>query len=212
MWINIADLRGKTVWRAIRRPEGFTAPDGDTRVYADPSEDMIWTDKEDAPSVETDFGTYAVVTTGNVSYLAEEIEVEPDEIWQGFYSRNGREIPSVCETLCDPSAYPQIAKNTVRKSIVVRSKSMGISEYRVFIRSNREQEWRECRRTSRTGNMVDLEFGNLSYLTNDIVISVVPDRLKRWQWQQFRFESSGYCKPFGLLDLFYRYENGGNIK
>lgn len=206
------DLRGKTVWRAIRRPEGFTAPDGDTRVYADPSEDMIWTDKEDAPTVETDFGTYAVVTTGNVSYLAEKIEVEPDEIWQGFYSRNGREISSVCETLCDPSAYPQIAKNTVRKSIVVRSKSMGISEYRVFIRSNREQEWRECRRTSRTGNMVDLEFGNLSYLTNDIVISVVPERLKRWQWQQFRFESSGYCKPFGLLDLFYRYENGGNIK
>ena len=206
------DLRGKTVWRAIRRPEGFAAPDGDTRVYADPSEDMIWTDKEDAPSVETDFGTYAVITTGSVSYLAEKIEVEPDEIWQGFYSRNGREIQSVCETLCDPSAYPQIAKNTVRKSIVVRSKSMGISEYRVFIRSNREQEWRECRRTSRTGNMVDLEFGNLSYLTNDIVISVVPDRLKRWQWQQFRFESSGYCKPFGLLDLFYRYENGGNIK
>jgi hypothetical protein len=206
------DLRGKNVWRAIRRPEGFTAPDGDTRVYADPTEDMIWTDKESAPTVETDFGTYAVITTGSVSYLAEKIEVDPDEIWQGFYSRNGREIPSVCETLCDPSAYPQIAKNTVRKSIVVRSKSMGISEYRVFIRSNREQEWRECRRTSRTGNMVDLEFGNLSYLTNDIVISVVPDRLKRWQWQQFRFESSGYCKPFGLLDLFYRYENGGNIK
>ena len=206
------DLRGKTVWRAIRRPEGFAAPDGDTRVYADPTEDMIWTDKESAPTVETNFGTYAVITTGSVSYLAEKIEVEPDEIWQGFYSRNGREIPSVCETLCDPSAYPQIAKNTVRKSIVVRSKSMGISEYRVFIRSNREQEWRECRRTSRTGNMVDLEFGNLSYLTDDIVISVVPDRLKRWQWQQFRFESSGYCKPFGLLDLFYRYENGGNIK
>lgn len=206
------DRRGKTVWRAIRRPDGFTAADGDTRLYADPTEDMIWTDKEDAPTVETDFGTYAVITTGSVSYLAEKIEVEPDEIWQGFYSRNGREISSACETLCDPSAYPQIAKNTVRKSIVVRSKSMGISEYRAFIRSNREQEWRECRRTSRTGNMVDMEFGNLSYLTNDIVISVIPERLKRWQWQQFRFESNGYCKPFGLLDLFYRYENGGNIK
>lgn len=206
------DRRGKTVWRAIRRPEGFTPAEDDTRVYVDPAEDMIWTDEADAPTVETDDGTYSVITTGAVSYLAERLEVDPDEIWQGFYNRNGREIMAVCETLCDPSAYPQIAKNTVRKSIVVRSKSMGGSEYRVFVRSNREQEWRECRRTSRTGSTFDLEFRNLSYLTNDIVISVVPDRLKRWQWQQFRFESAGYCKPFGLLDLFYRYENGGNIK
>lgn len=157
-------------------------------------------------------GVSTVITTGAVSYLAERLEVEPDEIWQGFYNRNGREIMAVCETLCDSSAYPQIAKNTVRKSIVVRSKSMGSSEYSVFVRSNREQEWRECRRTSRMGSTLDLEFRNLSYLTSDIVISVVPDRLKRWQWQQFRFESAGYCKPFGLLDLFYRYENGGNIK
>lgn len=206
------DRRGKTVWRAIRRPEGFTPAEDDTRVYADPSKDMIWTDEDDAPTVETPDGTYAVITTGAVSYLAERLEVEPDEIWQGFYNRNGREIMAVCETLCDSSAYPQIAKNTVRKSIVVRSKSMGSSEYSVFVRSNREQEWRECRRTSRMGSTLDLEFRNLSYLTSDIVISVVPDRLKRWQWQQFRFESAGYCKPFGLLDLFYRYENGGNIK
>ncbi len=206
------DRRGKTVWRAIRRPEGFTPAEDDTRVYADPSKDMIWTDEDDAPTVETPDGTYTVITTGAVSYLAERLEVEPDEIWQGFYNRNGREIMAVCETLCDSSAYPQIAKNTVRKSIVVRSKSMGSSEYSVFVRSNREQEWRECRRTSRMGSTLDLEFRNLSYLTSDIVISVVPDRLKRWQWQQFRFESAGYCKPFGLLDLFYRYENGGNIK
>lgn len=206
------DRRGKTVWRAIRRPDGFTPAEDDTRVYADPSKDMIWTDEDDAPTVETPDGTYTVITTGAVSYLAERLEVEPDEIWQGFYNRNGREIMAVCETLCDSSAYPQIAKNTVRKSIVVRSKSMGSSEYSVFVRSNREQEWRECRRTSRMGSTLDLEFRNLSYLTSDIVISVVPDRLKRWQWQQFRFESAGYCKPFGLLDLFYRYENGGNIK
>lgn len=206
------DLRGKTVWRAIRRPDGFTPAEDDTRVYANPSKDMIWTDEDDAPTVETPDGTYTVITTGAVSYLAERLEVEPDEIWQGFYNRNGREIMAVCETLCDSSAYPQIAKNTVRKSIVVRSKSMGSSEYSVFVRSNREQEWRECRRTSRMGSTLDLEFRNLSYLTSDIVISVVPDRLKRWQWQQFRFESAGYCKPFGLLDLFYRYENGGNIK
>lgn len=206
------DRRGKTVWRAIRRPDGFTPAEDDTRVYADPAEDMLWTDQDDAPTIETDLGIYTVITTGGVSYLAERIDVEADEIWQGFYTRNGREIQSVCETLCDPSAYPQIAKNTVRKSTVIRTKSMGASEYNVFIRSNREQEWRECRRTSRTGNTVDLEFGNFSYLTNDIVISVVPDRLKRWQWQQFRFESGGFCKPFGLLDLFYRYENGGNIK
>lgn len=206
------DRRGKTVWRAIRRPDGFTPAEDDTRVYADPAEDMLWTDQDDAPTIETNLGVYTVITTGGVSYLAERIDVEADEIWQGFYTRNGREIQSVCETLCDPSAYPQIAKNTVRKSTVIRTKSMGASEYNVFIRSNREQEWRECRRTSRTGNTVDLEFGNFSYLTNDIVISVVPDRLKRWQWQQFRFESGGFCKPFGLLDLFYRYENGGNIK
>lgn len=200
------DMRGRTVYRAVRPPEYIA----DSETYAIPANDMIFTDSDNPVEIEGE--PYYSITTGGVKYLLERIDVEADEIWSGFYNRNGREIEAVCETLCDPSAYPQIAKNTVRKSTVVRTKAMGVSEYRAFVRSNREQEWKECRRTSRMGNMEDLEFGNMSYLTTDIVISVIPDRKKRWQWQQFRFESNGYCKPFGLLDMFYRYENGGNIK
>lgn len=200
------DMRGRTIYRAVRPPEYIA----DSKTYAIPANDMIFTDSDDVSEVDGE--PYYSITTGGVKYLLERIDVEADEIWSGFYSRNGREIEAVCETLCDPSAYPQIAKSTVRKSTVVRTKAMGVSEYRAFVRSSREQEWKECRRTSRMGNMEDMEFGNMSYLTTDIVISVIPDRKKRWQWQQFRFESNGYCKPFGLLDMFYRYENGGNIK
>lgn len=202
------DKRGKSVYRAVDVPESY---DGSTE-YRNPDKDMYFENVSESGMITVDEADYYPVTTGGVSYLTEKIEVNPDEIWHGYYSRNGRTIEAVCETLCDSSAYPHIAKNTVRKSTVIRTKAMGISEYQVFVRSNREQVWKQCRITSRTGNASDTEFPNMSYLTNDIIVSVIPDRMKRWQWQQFRFESNGYCKPFGLLDLFYRYENGGNVK
>lgn len=206
------DMRGKTVYRAIRLPDGFTAPSGDTRTFANPTKNMVWTDCVTDTAVETDFGTYKTVTSGGVTYLVEEITVGSDEIWSGFYNRNGREIVSVCETLYDASSYPQIAKNTIRKSTFVRSKIMGTSEFRVYLRSNRERVWKECRKNSRGFDMAETEFSNMSFTSDEIAVSVIPDRMKRWQWQQFRFESAGYNKPFGLLDLFYRYENGGNVK
>lgn len=202
------DKRGKSVYRAVDVPESY---DGSTK-YRNPDKDIYFENVSESGMITVDEADYYPVTTGGVSYLTEKIEVNPDEIWHGYYSRNGRTIEAVCETLCDSSAYPHIAKNTVRKSTVIRTKAMGISEYQVFVRSNREQVWKQCRVTSRTGNAIDTEFPNMSYLTNDIIVSVIPDRMKRWQWQQFRFESNGYCKPFGLLDLFYRYENGGNVK
>lgn len=202
------DKRGKSVYRAVDVPESY---DGAT-AYRNPDKDMYFENVSGSGMITVDEADYYPVTTGGVSYLTEKIEVNPDEIWHGYYSRNGRAIESVCETLCDSSAYPHIAKNTVRKSTVIRTKAMGTSEYHVFVRSNREQVWKQCRVTSRTGNASDTEFPNMSYLTNDIIVSVIPDRMKRWQWQQFRFESNGYCKPFGILDLFYRYENGGNVK
>lgn len=202
------DKRGKSVYRAVDVPESY---DGSTK-YRNPDKDMYFENVSESGVITVDEADYYPVTTGGVSYLTEKIEVNPDEIWHGYYNRNGRTIEAVCETLCDSSAYPHIAKNTVRKSTVIRTKAMGISEYQVFVRSNREQVWKQCRVTSRTGNASDTEFPNMSYLTNDIIVSVIPDRMKRWQWQQFRFESNGYCKPFGLLDLFYRYENGGNVK
>ena len=89
---------------------------------------------------------------------------------------------------------------------------MDLSSFLLAVRTDREPDWEEMEVTSRNQTDTDLEFTNVSYRDDDIKITVAKGRKKKWQWQQFRIASAGYEKPFGLLDIYYRYESGGRIK
>ncbi len=135
--------------------------------------------------------------------------VPPDQIHRSWYNRNGRRYLSGFATKKDNCGVPQYDKDTCRRSLVVKGKTIIGSRYSIKVRTDREP-WEEVENHTLTeATSFDNDFQNQSFMTSGEMISLSREAKRRWVEKQYYFYSDGYCRPFGIYYLSYRYKISG---
>lgn len=135
--------------------------------------------------------------------------VAADQIHRSWYSFNGRRYLSGFSTKKDNCDVPHYDKDTMRRSLVIKSKILTGSRYRLKVRTDREP-WEEVSVTTATeATGYDQDFSNASFLTTGEILAPARESKRRWLEKQYYFYSDGYCRPFGIYYLAYRWKIAG---
>lgn len=139
-----------------------------------------------------------------------EEPVPPDQIHRSWYNRNGRRYLSGFSTRKDNCGMPQYDKDTCRRSLTIKGKAMIGSRYTVRVRTDREP-WAELMEdhTVTETTSYDNDFQNSSFMTSGEMITPSRESKRRWVEKQYYLYSDGWCRPFGIYHLSYRYKISG---
>lgn len=137
---------------------------------------------------------------------------ERGEFKTDAYSFDERAILSGCATKMDNCGIPHLTKNTVRKSLVVKTKTMGRFAAKLKVRTNKKPYEQIARITSGTFALDDIDFADFSFDTDGETLFAVKEKEKRWVEKQYYFYSDEYLKPFSLYYVAFRYAIMGRYK
>lgn len=143
-------------------------------------------------------------------------ETEPvahDRIHRKWYTFAGHRIEAKASTALDDCDVPHLAKNTVKRSLVLRAKVMAASAFSLLAMTDRTAAWQlvETRSNANDG-FYDDDFTNKSLQVASDAIYVGREKEKRWVEKQFLLCDTGFMRPFGFYELTYRYTIAGRIK
>ena len=161
----------------------------------------------------TEGGTLCCFNTDKRGESVDGDEVESDAIHRSWYSFAGHRYLSGLALKSDNCDVPHLTKRTVRKTCVMKLKTMRGASVNVKIRTDREA-WHEVM-TSFAGtefSFSDMEFDNFAFLSESDTIVTVKDKEKKWVEKQFYLFSDGWRRPFGLHSLTFNYEIQGRVK
>lgn len=129
-----------------------------------------------------------------------------------YYSFNGRTIFSGAATKMDNCGIPHLTKTTVKKSTVVKTKTLVSSSVKIKVRTN-GAPYRQIGRIS-VGkfNFSDLALDDLTFITDDETIFAVKESERKWIEKQYFIYSDEFRKPFALFNVSYRYFVAGRVK
>lgn len=134
-------------------------------------------------------------------------EFSPDR-----YTFDGRTIFCGCATKMDCCGIPHLTKTTVKKSMVVKTKTMLSTSAKVKVRTN-NKPYEQVQRIS--GSVLDfnnLDFGDFSFVTTDQSLHSVREKEKKWVEKQYFIYSDEYMKPFALYYIAFQYNVAGRYK
>lgn len=141
-----------------------------------------------------------------------------------WYTFNGRQIDSALVTAYDGAGFPDLAKKTVKKSLIVHAKTFPGSRIEVRVRTDRNDEWRTAHdnyeaRWKRAGiaSTATYDFYTLDYASAplqvvDAALTTIREKEKKWAYKQLYFGSLGFRSPWGLYRAGYRFTVTGRIK
>lgn len=134
------------------------------------------------------------------------------EIPKEYYSFDNRTIFCGVATKMDNCGYPHLTKNTVKKSTVIKTKTMQTSGAKVKVRTNR-RPYEQIARISSGQFMFDsMDFSDFSFVTTEHNLFAVKEKEKKWVEKQYFLYSDEYRKPFSLFYIAYRYNIAGRYK
>ena len=137
--------------------------------------------------------------------------VEKDSIHREYYTFNGRAYRCGFSLKSDNCGYPYMSKNTVAKSLVIKSRAKSGSRFEINVRTNRN-DWVHCDSvTSSCSDFSFLEFDNLSFCTSDDIFTVSAENCKRWCEKQYYIYADCFKSPFGVYYLSYLYHLAGRV-
>lgn len=143
-------------------------------------------------------------------YLAKYSETIPRE----WYSHAGHAYSSLIELAFENAGIPHMTKNTVRKTSVVKLKSLLGSQCKFNVRTNRENEYdQEAKVVTTMPDFGDNDLSATSFLTGDNgMIFNILEKKKKWVEKQYAFYSDEWCRPWGIYHISYSYEIEGRVK
>lgn len=157
----------------------------------------------------TESGRVCVVNTDKRGEAVGTDEVPRDRIHPSWYTRCGRRYISGFATKKDNCDIPHYDKDTVRRSLVIKAKTLSGSKFSVKVRSDREP-WQEVQDSSAAfANAYDVDFANASFLTSEETIRQLRDTSRRWVEKQYYIYSDEFKRPFGIYSISYRYKISG---
>ena len=208
----------------------YVEPTGEVQGLGDPSPASALASVEDVLYIGMEDGTLVCMNTdkrGQSYTLAKDdegediaAEVESDQIYRLWYTHAGRRYLSGFATAADNAGYPHLLKSTVKKSMVLKMKSLSGGGFRVMSRADRT-EWRQVQRTGGTVAQVitsdvrgfdDVDFGAVNYNGMGGITVPIMEKEKKWVEKQLYLYSDGYAQPFGIFSLAYRFYLTGRIK
>ncbi len=128
------------------------------------------------------------------------------------YSFDNRTIYCGVATKMDNCDIPHLTKTTIKKSTVLKTKSMIASTAKVKIRTNKSGYKGIARLNSRLFGFDEIDFSDFSFATQDQTIFAIREKEKNWVEKQHWIYSDEYQRPFSIHYLAFRYKIGGRIK
>lgn len=137
---------------------------------------------------------------------------ENGDIPAEYYNFDGRSILSGVATKMDNCGVPHLTKSTIKRSLVIKTRSLQESTVKVKVRTNREQYNQIAHLNSSVFGFNSVDFSDWSFVLRDDHIFGINEKEKKWVEKQFYLFSDEYCKPFSLYYIAYRYKIAGRYK
>ncbi len=137
---------------------------------------------------------------------------EYGEISPRWYSYDNRAIVCGCATKMDSCGIPHLTKSTVKKSMVVKTKSLQTSALKVKVRTNRDPYKQIARISSTLFSFDNMDFEDFSFIATEESLFTVREKEKKWVEKQIYVYSDEYLKPFALYYIAFRYVIAGRYK
>lgn len=177
----------------------------------------------------TDTGEVFVFNNDKRGVSVGDDEVEPSELHHSFYHFAWHRIDSGFLTRFDDCGVPHLCKSTSSRSLTVRVKVMGASVFSVCVSTERKRDrhmddvttegFSDSRREHLVGDVsasrfgfAGVDFSALSFMVQTNATVVVPERERRWVEKQYLLRDGGFCRPFGVYNITYRYRIAGRIR
>ena len=154
------------------------------------------------------FGT----VNGMVCSFNFDMRNEMGEIPTQYYSFDERTIHCGCATKMDCCGVPHLTKNTVKKSTVVKTKSLQASAAKIKVRTNKKPYNQIARINSSLFSFENMDFSDYSFITTEQSLFSVKEKEKQWVEKQYYIYSDEYLKPFALYYISFRYNIAGRYK
>ena len=154
------------------------------------------------------FGTKnGVVCSFNFDKRNEMGEIPPQ-----YYSFDERIINCGCATKMDCCGVPHLTKNTVKKSTVVKTKTLQASTAKIKVRTNKQPYNQIARINSSMFSFGNIDFSDFSFISTEQSLFSVKEKDKQWVEKQYYIYSDEYMKPFALFYISFRYNIAGRYK
>ena len=134
------------------------------------------------------------------------------EIPSRYYDFDGHLIRSGVATKMDNCGIPHLTKSTVRKSTVIKTKTLPSTSVKVKVRTNKEPYRQIARLGSAALNFGEICFDDLYFTTTEQTLFAVPEKEKRWVEKQYYIFSDDFRRPFALFYIASRYTVAGRYK
>lgn len=129
-----------------------------------------------------------------------------------WYSFDDRTIYCGIATKMDNCGVPHLNKTTVKKSTVVKTKSMISSAAKYKVRTNNKVFEQIDRVNSVMFSFDEVDFSDFSFVSMDQSLFAIEEKEKKWIEKQIFIYSDEYRKPFSIHYLAYRYKIAGRFK
>ena len=172
--------------------------------------------------VETFYNAISLLSTDNNLYFGTENGVvcsfnfdmrnEYGEIPVQAYTFDGRTILSGCATKMDNCDIPTYTKTTVKRSLVIKTKTYASSAAKVKVRTNKSPYKQLARINAGHFSFEATDFSDFSFIPEGETLFSIKEKEKQWVEKQYYIFSDEYKKPFALYNIAYRFRIAGNYK
>ena len=128
-----------------------------------------------------------------------------------YCKAHGYEVVGCSYTTVD-CGIPHLAKSTIKKSTVVKTKSMYDSAAKIRVRTNNKGYESVARINSGIFDFEHTDFSSFSFAAEGQTIFAVKEKEKHWVEKQHWIYSDEFERPFAIHYLAFRYKVSGRIK
>lgn len=129
-----------------------------------------------------------------------------------WYSFDDRTIYSGCATKMDNCDVPHLAKSTIKKSTVIKTRALLSAAVKVKVRTDKKTYERVGRYSTRILDFSDMNFSDLDFTVTEQTIHAAKEQEKHWVEKQYLLYTDEYQKPLSLQYIAYRYKIAGRVK
>lgn len=129
-----------------------------------------------------------------------------------FYSFDGHTINCGVATKLDNCGIPHLTKSTIKKSTVLKTKSMHKFAAKIRVRTNNKGYESIARVNSNIFDFENTDFSDYSFANSDQTIFSIKEKEKHWVEKQHWIYSDEFERPFAVHYLAFRYKVSGRIK
>lgn len=129
-----------------------------------------------------------------------------------YYTFDDRTIECGVATKMDCCGIPHLTKSTVKKSTVVKIKTLLSSAAKIKVRTNNTPFRQVSRLNSQVFSFDDVNFSDFAFVGDERSLFSVGDKDKKWVEKQYYIYSDEFMKPFALYYIAFRYTVAGRYK